>query len=160
MKIAITQLSVGEEMPQHQDNEPIWQEREGRVEMPISETTTRHIVTNHVGFALYGRVDYSNFSQDYHYHGKKLPLPDDLETDYQLTLYQEPVARRASDIQNGDVLLDEQQRYCFVEYARPIRTLNEASIRALQSGKRYRHWQVWLFSHLLDMRTTSLRHPI
>lgn len=111
------------------------------------------ITTPNYTFYWRGRVDYTNFSEDYQYHGERLlpPKDDVLPT---LKLHREPLHKPAQDIQQGDVLQSAGGMLAQVALAQPVRVYQEISTRSLRCGN-HNHWQRWAFAHLFCLRFNS-----
>lgn len=107
------------------------------------------VVTPNYTFYWRGRVDYSNFAEDYQYHGERF-LPSDEPVSSHLTLYRETTAKSAQEIRCGDVVQALSGQMARVTLAEPMRVYQEVAMHTLRSGN-HRHWQNWLFSHLLRL---------
>ncbi len=127
-----------------------WKTGEASVQWTDKENEVVCVVTQQYTFYWRGRVNYTNFSEDYQYHGERLLPPEHSDTSSQLTMYREPVAKAAQDIRQGDVVQSLSGRLAQVAVAEPMRVYQEVSMCSLQSGN-HRQWQKWLFSHLLRL---------
>lgn len=129
-----------------------WQTKEAAIKCQISQKNAICATTEYYPFYLTGRVDYSNFSEDYQYHGKILPSPEPVNN--RLTLYRvTPDKVVASKIQAGDVINDGQGKQHMIQSINPIRVYHCVSTRSLQSGDTIGLWQRWHFTQLLQLQS-------
>lgn len=125
----------------------------GKAAIQWVNTTTHDVVcisTPNYAFYWRGRVNYTNFSEDYQYHGERL-LPPKNEILPNLQLHREPLHKTAQAIQQGDVLQSSGGMLAQVMVAQPVRMYQEISVLALRCGNHH-HWQRWAFAHLFCLR--------
>ena len=129
-------------------NQQHWQPRHAAVQCALDSQQTACLATEYYPLRITGRVDYTNFSQDYQYHGKKLPTPKPIDT--QLTL--ERVSKfTAATIQIGDVIQLSNNDEKIVTNNTPVRVYHEISTRAISTGQALSIWQRWHFTRFLKL---------
>lgn len=126
-----------------------WHAKQAAIQCNFAPNQTVCMTTTHYPFYLSGKVDYTNFSEDYHYHGSALSPPKPI--DNRLSVHRGS-HQLAQNIRQGDTI-SENGKQSVVQSVTPLRRYTSISTSAMQSGNGIGLWQRWQFGLLFCLQS-------